>query len=106
MRRDAPPNHQRRRATATPNKNAINSEPRGASRAILLKMLNGIPGFRPASIAPLTRWTVPFTASETFRDGGFRFWNGIQAFVGERDHWAVITHDLISKPTNSQSIKA
>ena len=26
---------------------------------------NGIPGFRPASIAPLTRWTVPFTASET-----------------------------------------
>jgi transposase len=33
--------------------------------AMLLKMLNGIPGFRPASIAPLTRWTVPFTASET-----------------------------------------
>jgi hypothetical protein len=62
---DAPPNHQRRRATATPNKNAINSELRGASRAILLKMLNGIPGFRPASIASLTRWTVPFTASET-----------------------------------------
>ena len=61
----APPNHQRRRATATPNRSAINSEPRGASRAILLKMLNGIPGFRPASIAPLTRWTVPFTASET-----------------------------------------
>src|SRR5450759_1128767 len=63
--RDAPPNHHRRRATATPNRNAINSEPRGASRAILLKMLNGIPGFRPASIAPLTRLTVPFTASET-----------------------------------------
>jgi hypothetical protein len=61
----ARPNHYRRRATATPNRNAINSEPRGASRAILLKMLNGIPGFRPASIAPLTRLTVPFTASET-----------------------------------------
>jgi hypothetical protein len=55
----------KRRPTATPNKNAINSEPRGASRVILLKMLNGIPGFRPASIASLTRWTVPFTASET-----------------------------------------
>src|SRR5450631_199829 len=61
----APSNHHRRRATATPNRKAINSEPRGASRAILLKMLNGIPGFRPASIAPLTRLTVPFTASET-----------------------------------------
>src|ERR1700732_4888075 len=56
---------QRRRAMATPNRNATNSEPRGASRAILLKMLNGIPGLRPASIAPLTRLTVPFTASET-----------------------------------------
>jgi hypothetical protein len=52
------PNHQRRRATATPNKNVINSEPRGASRAILLKMLNGIAGLRRASIASLTRWTV------------------------------------------------
>jgi hypothetical protein len=60
-----PPSHHRRRATATPNRNATNSEPSGASRATLLKMLNGIPGFRPASIAPLTRWTVPFTASET-----------------------------------------
>jgi hypothetical protein len=57
--------HHRRRATATPNRNATNSEPRGASRAILLKMLNGIPGFRPASIAPLTLLTVPFTSSET-----------------------------------------
>jgi hypothetical protein len=38
-------NRHRRRATATPNRNAINSEPRGASRTILLKMLNGIPGF-------------------------------------------------------------
>jgi len=57
--------HQRRRATATPNRNATNSEPSGASRATLLKILNGIPGFRPASIAPLTLWTVPFTASET-----------------------------------------
>jgi len=57
--------HHRRRATATPNRNATNSEPSGASRAMLLKMLNGIPGFRPASIASPTRWTVPFTASET-----------------------------------------
>jgi len=63
--RSALQNHYRRRATATPNRNATNSEPRGASRAILLKILNGIPGFRPASIAPLTRLTVPFTASET-----------------------------------------
>jgi hypothetical protein len=29
------------------------------------QMLNGIPGFRPASIAPITRLTVLFTASET-----------------------------------------
>jgi hypothetical protein len=50
---------------ATPNRNATNSEPRGASRTILLKMLNGIPGFRPASIAPLTRLAVLFTALET-----------------------------------------
>src|SRR5450759_1438631 len=60
----APSNHHRRRATATPNRNAINSDPRGASRAILLKMLNGMPGFRPASIASLTRLAVPLTASE------------------------------------------
>jgi hypothetical protein len=47
----------------------------------------------------------PFHSFGDLRDGGFRFWNGIQAFVrkwGQRD---VITHDLISKPTNSQSIK-
>ena len=43
----------RRRAMATPSRNATNSEPRGASRAMLLKMLNGMQGFRPASIAPL-----------------------------------------------------
>jgi hypothetical protein len=53
----------RRRATAIPNGNATNSEPRGASRAMLLKMLNGMPGFRPLSIALPIRWTVPFTAS-------------------------------------------
>jgi hypothetical protein len=40
-----------------------------------------------------------------FRDGGFRSWNAIQAFMGERGQRDVITHDLISKPTNSQSIK-
>jgi hypothetical protein len=44
------PARYRRRATATPNKNAANSEPRGASRAMLLKMLNGILGFRPLSM--------------------------------------------------------
>ena len=47
----------------------------------------------------------PFHSFGDFRDGGFRFWNGIQAFVGERGQRDVITHDLISKPTNSQSIK-
>src|SRR5271166_3115926 len=36
----APPNPHRRRATATPSRNATKSEPRGASRAILLKMLS------------------------------------------------------------------
>jgi hypothetical protein len=55
----------RRRATAIPNKNATSSEPRGASRAMLLKMLNGMPGFRPSSIAAPIRCAVPFTASET-----------------------------------------
>jgi hypothetical protein len=30
---------------------------------------------------------------------GLRFLNRIQAFVNERAPWAVITHDLISKPT-------
>src|SRR6185312_2887547 len=55
----------RRRAKATPKRNATNSEPIGASRAILLRMLKGIPGFRPASIAPFTRSTDPLTAFET-----------------------------------------
>jgi hypothetical protein len=32
---------------------------------MLLKTLNGIPGRRPASTMPLTRLTVPFTASDT-----------------------------------------
>jgi hypothetical protein len=86
---------------ATPNRKATNSEARGASRAMLLKMLSGIPGLRPASIAPATRWTVPFTASETSAMGDF----GIQTFMGERGQRDVITHDLISKSTNSQSIK-
>jgi hypothetical protein len=88
--------HHRRRATAIPSRNATNSEPRGASRAMLLKMLNGMPGFRPASIAPLTRWTVPFTASAAIED--FASGTGIRAFVGGRGQRDVITHDLISKP--------
>jgi hypothetical protein len=48
----------------------------------------------------------PFHSIGNFRGRGFRFWNGIQAFVGERSQRAVITHGLISKSTNSQSIKA
>jgi hypothetical protein len=48
----------------------------------------------------------PFHSFGDFRYGGFRRWNGIQAFVGERGQRAVISHDLISKPTSSQSIKA
>jgi hypothetical protein len=55
----------RRRATAIPNKNATSSDPRGASRAMLLRMLNGMPGFLPASMASPIRWAVPLTAPET-----------------------------------------
>ena len=55
---------QRRRATATPSKNATSSEPSGASRAMLLSMLSGMPGFLPFSIASLTRLAAPLTASE------------------------------------------
>jgi hypothetical protein len=51
-------------AKATPNRNAANSEPKGASRAMLLKMLNGIPGFRPVSSTSPIRST-PFTGSAT-----------------------------------------
>jgi hypothetical protein len=64
--RAAPARH-RRRATATPNKNATNNEPRGASRAMLLKMLRGMPGFRPSSLAPPIRWTVPGLETTTSR---------------------------------------
>src|SRR6476660_5079641 len=56
---------QRRRATATPSKNATNSEPSGASRAMLLRMLSGMPGFLPFSIASPTRLAAPLTASDT-----------------------------------------
>jgi hypothetical protein len=70
---------------------------------MLLKMLNGMPGFRPASIAPLTRWTVPFTASAAIED--FASGTGIRAFVGGRGQRDVITHDLISTQTSSQPIK-
>ncbi len=54
-----------RRATATPNRNAARSEPSGASRAMLLKMLKGMPGFFPASMAPPILLAVPLTASDT-----------------------------------------
>ena len=45
----------RRRATAAPNRNATNSEPRGASRAMLLKMLNGMPRLQPCLCVPKTQ---------------------------------------------------
>jgi hypothetical protein len=96
----APSNHHRRQATATPNKNATNSEPSGASRAMLLK---GIPGFRPDSIASPTRWTVSFTASETSAMVDLGSGTG-STFVGERGQRDVIAHDLISK-FNKQPIK-
>jgi hypothetical protein len=44
-----------------------------------------------------------FQSVADFRDAGFRFWNGIQAFIGERRQRAVITHDLISRRANTQS---
>ena len=55
----------RRRATAIPSRNAISSDPNGASRARLLRRLRGIPGFLPVSIASLTVCATDFTASET-----------------------------------------
>jgi hypothetical protein len=35
----------------------------------------------------------PFHDFGDFRDGGFWFWNGIQAFVGKRGQRDVMTHD-------------
>src|ERR1700690_158774 len=54
-----------RLATATPSKNAIRSDPNGASRAMLLNTLSGIPGLRPESTASPILFAVPFTASAT-----------------------------------------
>ena len=48
---------------ATPKRNAIASEPSGASRATLERTLSGMPGFRPASIAALARAIAAFSAS-------------------------------------------
>jgi hypothetical protein len=48
---------------------------------------------------------LSFHSFGDLRDGGFRFWNGIQTLMGQRGQRDVITHDLISKSTNSQSIK-
>jgi hypothetical protein len=47
----------------------------------------------------------PFHSFGDFRDYGFRFWNGIQAFVDERGQRDVISHDLTSKPTNANHSK-
>jgi hypothetical protein len=63
------------------------------------------PGLSTHSYRTANSIDRPFHGIGDFRDGGFRFWNGIQAVVGKRGQRAVITHDLISKPTNSQSIK-
>jgi hypothetical protein len=101
----SPNHHHRRRATATPNRNATNSEPRGASRAMLVKMLNGIPGLRPASIAPLIRWTVPFTASETSARVDFGSGPGSKPSWAKGASGMSSLTSLISEPTNSQSIK-
>jgi hypothetical protein len=64
-KRDANCYRRPRRATAIPNRNAINSDPRGASRATLLRMLSGIPGFLAASIAFLIVRIASFTASDS-----------------------------------------
>jgi hypothetical protein len=55
----------RRRATATPSRKAISSDPSGASRAIFLSTLRGMPGFLPVSMASLTVCAADFTAPET-----------------------------------------
>jgi hypothetical protein len=55
----------RRRATATPSRKAISSDPSGASRAMLLMTLRGMPGFLPVSMASLTVCAADFTAPET-----------------------------------------
>jgi hypothetical protein len=46
----------RRRATAMPSRNAIARAASGASRTRAASISRGIPGFRPVSIAWLTRW--------------------------------------------------
>ena len=51
------------RPTAIPIMNAIASEPSGASRAMLLSTLSGMPGCRPASIAAFARDAADFSAS-------------------------------------------
>jgi hypothetical protein len=79
---------------ATPNRKATNSEARGASRARYAQR-------HPRPSTCFYRTGNPMK----FRDGGFRFWNGIQTFMGERGQRDVITHDPISRSTNSQSIK-
>lgn len=55
----------RRRAKAIPSRKAASREPSGASRAMLLRMLRGIPGFRPAWIAPDTLSAAPRKVSAT-----------------------------------------
>jgi hypothetical protein len=76
---------QRRRATALPSKKPTNSEPRGASFAMLLRMLSGMPGFRPFSIASPTRPAAPRTASETsFLRSAFGWEEDIGHFIDLR----------------------
>jgi hypothetical protein len=88
-------------ATTTPNRNAINSEPRGASRDDITQDAQRHPWLLTRFNRAANAIDCPFHSFEDFRDGGFRFWNGIQAFVGERGQRDVIIHDLISRPTTA-----
>jgi len=63
------------------------------------------PGLSTRSYRASNSIDCPLYGVGDFRDRGFRFWNGIQAFAGKGSQRAVITHDLVSKPTVSQSIK-
>jgi hypothetical protein len=63
-----PPNHHRQRATATPNKNATNSKPKGASRAMLLKLLSGIVPERTRSRLANVVWPKVMTIPHSLLD--------------------------------------
>jgi hypothetical protein len=60
---------------------------------MLLRIFNGMRGFRPASIAPLTRLTVPFTASETSATVDFGSGTGSEC-VNSRINWGGLWLDV------------